>query len=318
MGLQDLTVVIVNFRTADEVIECVESLVCQQPGFDVSIRVLDNASGDDSALRIREAFGNKVEVLESDVNLGFGAGCNLAVKGVRSSHVLFLNPDTVVPPGFISSLSTFSRQTPFAGIWGVVTTHSDGSINRSFAWNPISIWSLFCQGSGLGALFPRVRFLNPEVVWVERESGRHFVKVVSGCCLLIHTELLRLLRGFDEEFFMYGEDVDLCLRASSFGASPVVDTSIAIVHHGARSESIRSGKLVRLLGAKARLIRRYSSGWRRRVSLKLLEAWPFSRFFVFGIVALFARDDVRFSVWSEVWARRALWLGGDRDSLKPM
>ncbi len=170
------------------------------------------------------------------------------------------------------------------------------------------MWGLICQASGLTGRLPSSALFNSEGLggW-ERDSVRH-VPVVSGCFLLIHREIWQTLGGFDPDFFMYGEDVDLCLRAAAIGARPLIDPAATIMHHGGASETIRHEKTIRLFTAKARLFRKHWNRPSARIGAYCLDIWALSRVAAFGISRLLRPSHSEaFSQWRRVFENRGAW-----------
>ena len=121
------------------------------------------------------------------------------------------------------------------------------------------------------------------------------------------------LGGFDAKFFMYGEEADLCLRAAALGARPVVTPLATIVHHGGASEQAGTEKTIRLLAAKAELIKRHWRQPARSLGLALFALWPLSRAVAMGAASLVGIGKrARAQAWWRVWQRRAAWRLGYR------
>jgi hypothetical protein len=302
-----LSVLIVSYNTRALTLRALETLfTCTRASLDVL--VADNNSMDGSAEAIARAFPS-VRLIRLDHNIGFAAANNTLAPLARSDLLLLLNPDTEVLEGSVDALLSFRAQHPHAGIWGGRTLFDDGSLNSSSCWRRQTVFSLFLQACGINSLFRFSVFFNPERVIVAPEDGCKKVEIVSGCFLLIERALWNQLNGFDSDFFMYGEDADLCLRAIRFGADPAVTGSATIIHHGGRSEFNRSGKLVKLIRAKRQLIDRHLSPPLRGIGRLLLEAWPWSRMLAhsvcvqLGLVTHVERADC----WRAVWVQREWW-----------
>ena len=199
--------------------------------------------------------------------------------------LLLLNPDTVVLDGALDKLMAFRRAHPEAGIWGGRTVFADGSLNPASCWRRQTLWSLFCRASGLAAVFRRSDLFNPEAYggW-PRDTVRE-VDIVTGCLFLIARETWDRLGGFDPVFVMYGEEADLCLRARQIGLRPVITPDAVIIHYGGASEKVRADKLVRLLRAKAELVKRHFAPGTRAPGLALLAAWPASRLLALSVLS---------------------------------
>ncbi len=310
-----LTIIIVSYNTRDLTIACLDSLadeLASLPENSVEVIVVDNASKDGSATAI-VAHEAPSQVIPLADNIGFAAANNLAAQYASGEYLLLLNPDTVVLPGAIIKVLKTARRNPRNGIWGGRTLFGDKSLNPSSCWSEITLWNLFCRAVGLTAVFKNTETFNGEAYggWT-RDNVRN-VDIVSGCFLLITRSLWRQLNGFDLSFWMYGEDADLCLRAKRLGYQPMIDPSAEIIHYGGASEKTRTGKMIRLLDAKAKLIRHH---WHPRLvplGLALLAAWPASRLLALATLASVSKAvDVKTSAqaWREIWATRLLWWHG--------
>ncbi|MCR9216964.1 MAG: glycosyltransferase family 2 protein [bacterium] len=306
-----LSILIISFNTREMTLECIRSVFDQTSKTDFELIVLDNASADGSADAIETEFGGRVRLIRSEDNLGFAGGNNAAAKCAKGEFLLLLNPDTVVLDGAIDKLLAFAAARPDAGIWGGRTVFADGSLNPASCWSRQTLWSLTSQAMGFSSLFRKSSFFNPEGLGGWDREGVRQVDIVSGCFLLIRRDLWDRLDGFHPDFFMYGEEADLCLRAESFGACPMVTSEATIVHHGGASEAVRSDKLQRLLAAKCLLLERQFPKSRLGMAKSLLAAWPLTRCLAHSVLSPIRASSRRSStVWRDVWAHRSVWLAG--------
>lgn len=306
-----LSIIIVSYNTRDMTLACLASVYAQTTG-DFEVVVVDNASADGSAEAIRRQFP-QVTLLAEPVNHGFAGAHDVAIPKCRAPLLLLLNPDTVVLDGALDRLVAFSRRRPGAGIWGGRTLAGDGSLDRRSCWRRMTVWSLFCQSFGLTAVFPGSTLFNPEAYGAWRRDSERAVDIVTGCLLLIARDTWDRLGGFDPVFIMYGEDADLCLRARKLGLRPAITPDATIIHYGGASEPVRADKMVRLLRAKAELVKRHFPAPARGLGLALLGVWPLSRLVACRIAALGpggADMAQKASVWQEIWSRRAEWRKG--------
>ena len=309
-----VSLLVVSYGTREMTLACLRSVFAETTRVSFEVLVVDNQSVDGSADAIEAEFGERIRLIRAESNLGFAAANNLAATDARGKYLLLLNPDTLVLDGAIDNLVAFAHERPEARIWGGRTVFADESLNPGSCWRRLTLWGLLCRAIGLTRAFAASPLFNPEEYggW-RRDTVRH-VDIVSGCLLLIERTLWDSLHGFKPEFFMYGEDADLCLRAHQFGARPLVTPCATVVHYGGASEKARADKLVRLLKAKATLIRRHMPGWRRRAGLLLLAAWPLTRSIAQSILARSRRpsgpDHER--SWVEAWHRRGEWLTWER------
>lgn len=225
-GLPRLSVVVVNYRQWDPTVELVRQLLaapCVRHG-DAEVVIVDNHSPPHPASRrLRRTTGVSVRRWAS--NRGFARAVNEGCRLSQGEWFLLLNPDTTLSEGFLDGvLELADRLTaaePRAGIVGFHLRNPDGSQQLSTGPFPT-------LASTLGRLLlPRRRrkYQTP------RATERCRVPWVTGCCLLLRRECLQQLGGLDEEFFLYYEDVDLCLRARAHGWSVWYEPNLAVVHH---------------------------------------------------------------------------------------
>jgi N-acetylglucosaminyl-diphospho-decaprenol L-rhamnosyltransferase len=302
----DVAVLIVSYNTAQLLGECLESLRKQRATLNQQVIVVDNGSTDESVAMIQSRFAD-VELVEAGCNLGFARGANLAATRANAEFLLLLNPDTVVLDCAVERLVSFARSHPGYGLYGGRTIKRDGSLERSSCWALPTVWSVTCFALCLTTLFPDSRWFDPEAMphW-HRDTVRE-VGIVTGCLLLIRQDLWRELRGFDERYFMYGEDADLALRARRAGYHPIICPDACIIHEVGKASATRADKLLLLFQGKATLVRDHFSGWRRRLILTELLIGV-------GLRALLAKVGAstrpEANGWSIVWAKRQIWIKG--------
>ena len=167
------------------------------------------------------------------------------------------------------------------------------------------------MGVGVSSVFRGSRFFDPESLggW-KRDSVRE-VDAVTGCFLLIRRSLWNELGGFDEQFFMYGEETDLCLRARRAGHRSVICPDATLIHYGGRSERTRADKMIKLFKAKTQLFEKHWRPGARWFGDAMLRAWAVTRLAATGVLRL-ARPSYNdaHGVWREIWRRRAEWTAG--------
>lgn len=311
----DVSVLLVSFNTKPMTLAALGSIAAGCAGLSHEIIAVDNASSDGSAeaIRAHEAAPRSIAL---DENIGFARANNLAASAASGDYILLLNPDTVVAEGAIRRLVDVAKRRPEALIWGGRTLFADGRLNPSSCWARMSLWNLFCRASGLTGLYPQSELFNGEAYGAWPRDRERDVDIVSGCFLLIERRTWQRLGGFDPTFFMYGEEADLCLRARAIGARPIITPEATIIHHGGASEATRAGKMVRLLAAKATLIKRHMSRPAQPLALGLLAAWPLTRTLALRAASRLTgstRAAEAAAVWAEIWRRRGEWVEGYAD-----
>lgn len=304
----DLSILVVSFNTREMTLACLRSLYEETSDPEFEVLVVDNASADSSAPAIAAEFP-QLQLIASSENLGFAGANNLAARSARGRRILLLNPDTVVLDEGVSRLFRFAEENPEARVWGGRTLFADGTLNpRSCAGEP-TLWGLLCFATGLARIFRKSPRFNPEGLggW-GRDTVRQ-VPIISGCFLMVDRALWEELGGFDERYFMYGEDTDLCLRALARGARPLVTPTAQIVHHGGGSEPVRHAKVGRLFSAKVQLMRRHWPSWKAGVGSCVLRFHVLVRVLAFGAKGVrSSRARAAAKEWRQVWRGRAGWL----------
>jgi GT2 family glycosyltransferase len=230
----DLSVVILNWNTRRDLEKCLRSLECPQPGIAFEVVVVDNASDDRSREMVRDLFP-EARLLVNPRNLGFGAGNNVAIPQTTGRYVLFLNSDTVVLEGALAAMVRHADANPDIGILGPKLLNADGSLQYSCRRYP-NLGTGFFRNTPLGRLFPHNRFASDYLMQDWDHATPRDVDWVSGAALMIRRTLLDRIGGFDEAFFMYCEDVDLCWRANHTPYSPATHWRVtyfpdAVIYH---------------------------------------------------------------------------------------
>ena len=308
----DVSILIVSFNTRDMTCEAIASVVRETREVSCEIIAVDNASTDGSADAIA-THPDRPKLIRLAENIGFARGNNLAAQNATGEFLLLLNPDTVVKDCAIDRLVAFARANSEAMIWGGRTMFADGRLNPSSCWQRITFWNLITKATGLAAIFPNSAVFNPEAYGGWQRDSVRYVDIVSGCFFLVRRSDWEKLGGFDAAYFMYGEEADLCLRARRMGARPMITPDAAIVHYGGASERTRTGKMVRLLAAKATLINRHWPRSAKGLGLLLLSMWPLTRWMALAAMERVSGDPATqeaAATWRAIWRARSEWRHG--------
>jgi N-acetylglucosaminyl-diphospho-decaprenol L-rhamnosyltransferase len=275
----DLAVIIVSYNTRKLLADCLASALtsASRSGLDAEVWVVDNASADGSPDMVRQRFP-EVRLLAHGTNLGFAAGNNLALErmgfGQRNvpRHVLFLNPDTRVMGEALAELVAFLDAAPRAGAAGARLVHGDGSFQHSaFAFPGLrQIWVDFFPvhhrlvESRFNGRYPRRLY----------EAGRPFVvDHPLGAALMVRGEALAQVGGFDERFFMYCEEIDLCRRLWQAGWQIFAVPAARIVHLVAQSTGqFREAMFVALWRSRFLMFEKHESATFRHAARLLVRA----------------------------------------------
>ncbi|MEM8712082.1 MAG: glycosyltransferase family 2 protein [Planctomycetota bacterium] len=323
-GEVDVTAVVVSYRTREITLECLRSFIAELGELRADLIVIDNDSPDGSAEAIAELFEKtdhpslRTQLVASKENLGFGAACNLGAKDARGRYVLMLNPDTVTLRRGVERLVQFADAHPEARMWGGRTLHLDGTLNPASAWAQPTPWSSLSCALGLASRFPNSALCNPEGYggW-DRDTVKE-VEIISGCFMLVEAELWRGLEGFHPDFWMYGEDADISLRArASHRARPLIDPNSEIVHIGGASESVREDQMVRLFSGKAQLYAKFSGPVAGRFELYCLDLWALVRALLLTpVAAVVPSKRASARAWRGILGRRSEWRRAFRQTTR--
>jgi hypothetical protein len=303
-GAVDVSVVIIAYNTRDWMQACIDSIQAASGSLRVEVIVVDNASADGSADAIAAAFP-EIRLIRNAKNVGFGRAVNQGAAFAKGEYLLLLNPDGYLKPGALDALVSFARANPQHIICGGRTLTPAGELDLRSCWAAPSLWSLFCSTTLLSTLMPQSRLFNPESMCGFRRDRERTVDIVSGCLLLITVADWRSIAGFDERYFVYGEDADLCLRArAKTGRTCAITPAAAMVHAVSASSTSRANKLELLLNGRIAVVRTHLPGWQGAAGAALMVAGVWLR-------ALIERAGVRSNAeWLEVWRRRDRWRRG--------
>lgn len=233
----DLTVSIVNWNTQDELRECLDSVFSQENSVNVEVVVVDNGSTDGSVEMLRTEFADRVILIANPDNRGFGAAHNEAIKQSAGRYILLMNPDShLVSKDALKRMVEYMDADDEIGILGPRIINPDGTLQFSARRFPPMFAGMF-RHTFLGRLFPKNRFVRGYLMADDSHDRIMDVDWVSGCAMLLRRDALNDIGLFDERFFMYCEDVDLCKRAHGQGWRVVYYPEIEIAHRiGAASD----------------------------------------------------------------------------------
>jgi N-acetylglucosaminyl-diphospho-decaprenol L-rhamnosyltransferase len=278
MPVVDLAVIVVSYNTCELLADCLQSALAsaRRSSLEAEVWVVDNASVDGSPEMVRERFP-EVRLVAHDANLGFAAGNNLALQrmgfGHRSTprHVLFLNPDTRVVGDALGQMVVFLDAAPRAGAAGARLVHGDGSFQHSaFAFPGLRqiLVDFFpvhhrLVESRFNGRYPRRLY----------QAGRPFpVDHPLGAALMVRGQALAQVGGFDERFFMYCEEIDLCRRLWQAGWEIYAVPSAQIVHLvGQSTGQFREEMFVALWRSRFLMFEKHESAAFRRAARLLVR-----------------------------------------------
>jgi GT2 family glycosyltransferase len=226
-----LAIIIVTFNSRHEIDACLESLIGHTAPFPTTITVVDNASSDGTAAHVRDRFPT-VQVIDSGGNLGFAKANNIGIRRTTSDYVLLMNPDTVAPPGAIQTLVRGLASHPEAAIAGARLLSERGFPEMSWG-KAITPWNETTQMIFSRLYLRKLRFIVRRMDRLSRQARA--VDWVSGACMVIRRPDLEAVGLMDERYFMYNEDVDLCVEMKKRGRSTLYIAGAEVLHHRGKS-----------------------------------------------------------------------------------
>ncbi len=233
-----LSIIIVAYKSRAEIGACLGSIPRALARADgaagaVEVVVVDNSPGDGAGDLVRRDFPG-VLYLPAATNLGFGRANNLGFGHTRGEFVLFLNPDTVVNASALNHCLARLREEPALGLISPRLEQADGAMDLACRRSIPTWWDGFCRASGLAAAFPGTRLFAGYNLTYLPADGTHDVGAINGAFMLAPRRVLAAVAPtgevFDERFFMYGDDLDLCIRVARAGYRIVYDGRERITH----------------------------------------------------------------------------------------
>jgi N-acetylglucosaminyl-diphospho-decaprenol L-rhamnosyltransferase len=256
-----LAVVVVNFESGALLAGCVRSVLADTSAGDVELVVVDNGSGDDSIARLEQAMP-ETRVVHAPGNVGYARGANLVIAATRAPIVAVCNPDLDVEPGTMGALVAAFDADARLGAAGPRIRNTDGTDYPSARSLP-SIVDAVGHGA-FGMFFPRNRFTRRYRQLDADPAVPRAVDWVSGAAIWLRRDALDDVGGWDERYFMYMEDIDLCSRLRDAGWGVRYEPAGTVVHVQGASTARRPYRMIVEHHRSAwRFTRRRYTGWRR-------------------------------------------------------
>jgi len=234
-----LSVIIVSYNVKYFLEQCLYSVQAACNNIDAEIFVVDNASADNTIEYLQPKFPF-IQFIKNDLNLGFAKANNKALQLAKGKYILFLNPDTIVAEDTFLNCINFLDNHAEAGAVGVRMIDGSGNFlsesKRAFP----SAGTSFFKMIGLAALFPRSAIFNRYALGNLDENKTHEAHILPGAFFMARKNVVLQLNGFDEDYFMYGEDIDLSYRIQQLGYKNFYLGEYAIVHF--KGESMQTNK----------------------------------------------------------------------------
>lgn len=247
-----VSAIVLNYRSPRDTHQCVTALLAQSMADKLEVLIVDNHSDDESIGWLRARWNGKpgVKIVETNRNIGYGRGNNAAFRHVEGEYVLIVNPDNTLPPDALQKMLDVLRTEKNAGIVGPGLVYSNGSFRPSARPFP-SIADLF-----------RKRLFGQK--WqaaydASMATKRHDVQPVDwlvGACLLLKSDFYTQLQGFDDRYFLFFEDIDLCRRCWNAGKRVLYAPNIHVLD---RRQRLSGSNMLSLLTRKTTRIHAFSA-----------------------------------------------------------
>ncbi len=227
----DLTIVIVNYNAGNYLLDCLKSINLVKNEAKIKTIVVDNASVDDSIERAKKEFsGSSVEFILNKNNVGFGRANNQALKTVKSEYVLLLNPDTILEKNVISGMLEVMVKDEKVGASTCKIILPNGSVDLTAHRGFPTPWAAFLYFLGNDSLYHLSKMDMSQI---------HEVDSISGAFFLSRKSILDKVGYFDEDYFMYAEDIDLCFKIKQIGYKILYNPAFSIVHNKGVSSGLK-------------------------------------------------------------------------------
>lgn len=247
----DLSIILLNYKTRDLTLTAIKTVFKSRIApFTFEVILCDNGSDDGIGEAVKAEFP-KVQFIQNGGNIGFSAGNNTGIRRARGRYVLLLNTDTEVAPDTLSGMLSFMDANPSTGAATCKLLLMDGSIDPACHRGFPTPWRSFAYMSKLAKLFPKSRFFAGYHMTYLDFSTVHDVDMISGAFFLVRREVIEKVGLLDEEYLMYGEDMDWCMRIKEAGYRILYNPNFTILHkkkqsgraHADRARRVRTKML---------------------------------------------------------------------------
>jgi len=258
----DLSVIILSYNTKLLLKNCLLSVLKSKlDDYRVQVIVVDNASTDGSAEMVKKNFDKKVELVLSKRNLGFSGGNNLGLKSAKGKYILFLNSDTEIRSSALKKMIAFMDKSPKVGACTAKTMLFSGGMDPDCHRGFPTPWASFTYFLGLEKLFPKSKIFGQYHKLYLDLNKIHEIDAGFGTFLFTRKKIIDSIGGWSEEYFFYGEDLDIFYRIKEAGWKIIFYPESLVMHYkgassGLRKESrkmgvVKANRKIRIKTAKA-------------------------------------------------------------------
>ena len=266
-----LSIIILNYNVRYFLEQCVLSVQEAITAIDAEIIVVDNNSSDESVLMMQEKFP-EVTLIQNKENFGFPKGNNIGFRQAKGKHICILNPDTVVAEDTFTKILAFAERQPNLGIVGCKLIDGTGNFLPESKRGIPTPWVAFTKIFGLYKIFSKTKLFNQYYAQHLSENQTGKVDILVGAFMFLESKLYQDLKGFDEDCFMYADDIDLSYRALQKGKSNFYFHETTVLHYKGES-TIKDEKYMK----------RFQEAMNFFYAKHFKKSWFFSFFIQLGI-----------------------------------
>lgn len=230
----DVSIIYIYYNTPKEILDSIQSISSAIGNLKYEIVVIDNNSEKEFGLSKKEKKELKVKIIRNKVNLGYGAGLNQGSQTAKGEYLLLTNPDTLFGPLSIKKLVDRIKKDKKIGVIGPQILNTDNTIAKTISGIPLLPGGLFAF-SFFNKLFPNNKYSKKYYLSNYDRNIEHFVGTIGGACMLITKQVYDKIDGFDERFFLFFEESDICLRLKKLGYKILYFPDAKVIHLGAKS-----------------------------------------------------------------------------------
>jgi GT2 family glycosyltransferase len=239
----DLSILILNYNTRELTLTCLQSVFSSSTSYTYEIILIDNASSDATILAVKEHFP-QVTCIANTENVGFSKANNQGMKIAKGRYVLLLNSDTIVKPDTLDTMLRFMDENPSVGASGCKIVLPDGSLDKACKRGFPTPSASFYYAFGFSKLFPNIPRFNQYQLGYLDPDQEYPIDSLVGAFMLVRREAIDQVGMLDEEFFMYGEDIDWCYRIKQAGWVNYYYPRTQIVHYKGASSRKKPYKII--------------------------------------------------------------------------
>lgn len=306
MVKNNLSIIIINYNVKNLLNDCINSLYESLKGIRFEIIVIDNASTDDS-VEMLYMHHPQIKTIVNTQNIGFGAANNQGLAEASGDFILLLNPDTIIFPDTIAKTLKFCQEHPEVGIVGCKILNPDKTLQPSCNYFPNLldyIWETFF----VDKLFPRNKLIGRFHMSYFNHDVIAEVDCVKGAFMMVKKQVIAEIKGFDEDFFIYSEEMDLCYRAKQKGWKIFFYPDAEIIHYGGQSTFPESEAMfIEFHKGRYKFFRKHKGLFKAKIVKLMLFGGVAIRAFIWFLVKNICRNNVFYGKRYKIFYKTLIW-----------